>query len=68
MALGGHFLIVKLEDHDVRVPVLGMGGEVAIARCIPVLVITTSNLHDLQRAVLLAPLLEQVNRAGKSAD
>ena len=33
LALGGHFLIiVKLEDHDVRVPILGMGrgsGELA---------------------------------------
>ena len=68
LALVGHSLIVELEDYDIRVPVLGMGGEVAIARCIPVLVIATSDVHDLQRTVLLAPLLNQVNRAGKSAD
>ena len=36
LALVGHFLIVaKLEDHDVRVPILGMGREVAISRRIP---------------------------------
>ena len=32
----GHFLIIaKLEDHDIRVPILGMGREVAISRRIP---------------------------------
>ena len=45
-----------------------MGREVAISRHIPVLVKATSNGHDLQRTVLLAPLLDQVNRVGKSAD
>jgi hypothetical protein len=41
-----------------------MGGEVAIARCIPVLVIATTDLHDLPRTVLLEPLFDQVNRLG----
>ena len=69
LTLIGHFLIiVKIEDHDIRVPILGMGREVAISRRIPVLVKATSNLHDLERTVLLAPLLDQVNCAGKSAD
>ena len=27
-------IIVKLEDHDIRPPILGMGREVAISRCI----------------------------------
>jgi len=49
---------VKLEDHDIRVPILGMSREVAIARCIPVLVIATSNVHDLERTVLPTPLLD----------
>ena len=39
LALVGHFLIIeKLEDHDIRAPILGMGREVAISRRIPVLV------------------------------
>ena len=39
LALVGQFLIVaKLEDHDVRVPILGMGREVAIYAPHPVLV------------------------------
>jgi hypothetical protein len=38
-----------------------MGGEVAISRCIPVLVKATTNRHDFQRTDLLAPLLNQVN-------
>ena len=54
-ALVGHFLIIeKLEDHDIRVPILGMGREVAILRRIPVLVTATTNLHDLPRTVLLS--------------
>jgi hypothetical protein len=58
-----------LEDHDIRFPILGMGREVAILRCIPILVKATSNLlHDLQRTALLHPLLNQTNCAGKSAD
>ena len=66
LALIGHFLIiVKLEDHDIRAPILGMGREVAISRLIRILVITTTNLHDLERTVLLAPVLNQVNCAGK---
>ena len=62
MGLITHFLIiVKLEDHDIRVPILGMGREVAISRRIPVLVKATTNRHDLPRTVLLAPLLDQIN-------
>ena len=69
LALVGHFLIIaKLEDHDIRVPILGMGREVAISRRIRILFITTTNLHDLPRTVLLAPLLDLVNCLGKSAD
>ena len=51
----------KLEDHDVRVPILGMGREVAISRRIPVLVKATPNRHDLPRTVVLAPLLDLIN-------
>ena len=48
LALAGHFLIIaKLEDHDIRVPILGMGREVAISRRIRILFITTTNRHDL---------------------
>jgi hypothetical protein len=47
----GHFLIiVKLEDHDVRVPILGMGREVAILRRFPVLVKATTNRQLGRRA------------------
>ena len=36
LTLVGHFLIIaKLEDHDIRAPILGMGREVAILRRIP---------------------------------
>ena len=57
LALAGHFLIiVKIEDHDIRVPILGMGREVAIFRRIRILFKTTTNLHDLERTVLLAPV------------
>ena len=69
LALVGQFLIIaKLEDHDIRVPILGMGRVMAISRRIRILFITTTNRHDLPRTVLLAPLLDQVNCAGKSAD
>ena len=48
LVLVGHFLIVvTFEDHDIRVSVLGMGREVAIVRCIPVLATATTDLHDL---------------------
>ena len=50
--------VKKMKDHDVRVLILGMGREVAIARRIPVLVKATANRHDLPRTVLLAPLLD----------
>jgi hypothetical protein len=69
LTLIGHFLILaKIEDHDIRVPILGMGREVASFRRIRILFKTTTNLHDLERTVLLAALLDQVNGAGKSAD
>ena len=47
---------------------LGMGREVAILRRIPVLVIATSDLHDLQRTVLLEPLFDLINGLGEPAD
>ena len=45
----------KMKDHDICVPILGMGREVARFRRIPVLVKATTNRHDLPRTVLLAP-------------
>jgi hypothetical protein len=70
LALVGQFLIVvkSWKDHDIRSPILGMGREVAILRCIPILVKATSNLPDLQRPALLHPLLNQTNCAEKSVD
>jgi hypothetical protein len=59
--------MVKLEDHDIRVPIFGMGGEVPIQRLIRILIITTTNLHDFETAPLAA-ILNQVNCAGKSVD
>jgi hypothetical protein len=59
---------VKLEDYDIRAPILGMGREMAISRRIRILFVTTTDLHDLERTVLLAPLLDQVNCVGKSVD
>jgi hypothetical protein len=54
LVLVGQFLfIVKLEENDISAPILGMGREVAISRCIPVLVKATTNRHDLPRTVLL---------------
>jgi len=38
-----------------------MGGEVPTQRCIRTFFVTTTNRHDLQRAVPLEPLLELVN-------
>ena len=59
LALVGDFLIIaKVEEHDIRVPILGMGREVAILRRIRILVVATTNLHDLQRTVLLEPLFD----------
>jgi hypothetical protein len=59
LALVGHFLIiVKLEDHDIRAPIFGMGREVAIKRCIRILFKTTTNRHDLPRTVVLDQLLD----------
>jgi hypothetical protein len=62
-ALAGHSLviIVKLKDHDIRVPIIGMGRVVAISRDIRLLVITTTNPHDLERTGRPAPLLDLVN-------
>ena len=54
-------IIAKLKNHEGSTPVLGMSRVVAISRSIPVLFKKTTNLHDLQRTVLLAPLLDQVN-------
>ena len=64
--LGQLLIIVKIEDHDVRAPIFGMGREVAISRRVRILFKTTTNSHDLERTVLLAPLLDQVNCVGKS--
>ena len=66
--LGQLIIIAKLEDDDIGAPILGMGREVAIFRCNPILVKATSNLHDLPRTVLLAPLLDQINCVREPAD
>ena len=57
-----------MPDHDIRVPIFGMGREVAIFRGIRILSKTTTNLHDLPRTALLAPVLKHVNCVGKSID
>ena len=67
LALVGHFL-VKLEDDDIRVPIFGMNRVVAILRCILILSLAATNLHDLERTVLLAPLLDQINCVREPAD
>ena len=51
-------MIEKLEDHDIRVPILGMGCEVAFSRRIRILFKAATNRHDLPRSVLLDPLLD----------
>jgi hypothetical protein len=69
LALVGRSIIsVKLEDHDIRAPILGMGREVSSSRSIRILFKVTTNRHDLQRTVLLDPLLDQVNCVRKPAD
>jgi hypothetical protein len=45
-----------------------MGREVAISRRIRILFQTTTNLHDLPRTVVLAPLLDHVNCVRKPAN
>jgi hypothetical protein len=68
-AIGDFLIIVKLEDHDIRVPILGMGCEVSSSRCIRILFVTPTNPYDLPRAVLSAPLLDhQVNCVRKPTD
>jgi hypothetical protein len=62
----GRVNFVKLEDHDIRTPILGMGCEVAFSRRI--LFKATTNRHDLPRTVLLDPLLDQVNCVREPAD
>jgi hypothetical protein len=59
--IGPSLIFVKLEDHDIRAPILGMGREVARSRHVPVLVIPTSNLHDFPRTVLFQPVFDLVN-------
>ena len=66
--VGRSLIIVKLEDHDIGAPILGMGREVAISRRIPVLVKATTNCHDLPRTVLLASVLKRVNCVREPAD
>jgi hypothetical protein len=63
----GHFLIVKVEDHDSRPdPRDGPhSGDLAPHSCLREGHI---GLHDLQRSVLLEPLFDLVNHLGKSAD
>ena len=59
--------VAKVEDHDICIAILGMSREVAISCHLPVLMPVTKDLHDLPR-FLLGPLLDQVNRVGKSVD
>jgi hypothetical protein len=49
---------LKIEDHDVRAPIFGMGREVASSCCIWIFFKTTTNSNDLPRTVVLAPLLD----------
>ena len=60
-ARDGSPLTEKIEDHDVRVLIFGMGREVAIAGRIPVLVKATTNRHDLPRTVQFSPLFNLIN-------
>ena len=57
-----------MENHDVRVLIVGMGCEVAFFRRIPILVTPTTNRDDLHRAALLEPLFDLINRLGEPAD
>src|SRR5260370_1922636 len=66
--VGRSLIFVKPEDDDIRAPILGMGREMAISRCIRILVITATNLHELERTALLATVLKHVNWVGKSVD
>ena len=60
--------LAKMNNHDVRAPIFGVGREVAINRGILILTSITTNHHDLPRTVLLAPLLDQINCVRKPAD
>ena len=57
----GSNLIIKNERSRRSFLILGMGREVAILRCIRILFLTTTNLHDLPRTVLLDPTLDLIN-------
>ena len=57
----GRATFQKLEDHDIRAPILGMSREVALSCDIRILCKITTHRRDLPRTVLLAPPLDQVN-------
>jgi hypothetical protein len=46
LVLAGHSFIVKLDDHDIRAPILGMGLVMAIQRCIRIFFNKTANRHS----------------------
>jgi hypothetical protein len=62
--LVGHFLT----NHDIRVPIPGMGREVAIFPCIPALFATITNRDDLHRPVPLEPLFDLINGQRQTTD
>ena len=67
-SLVGRFLIIeKVPDHDIRIPIFGVGSEVPISRGIRILVIATRNLHDLPRT-RLAPSLDLINCSRQFAE
>jgi hypothetical protein len=62
LALVGHFFIsAELEDDDIRVPILGVGREVAISRRVPVLVKAASNLRDRADGSAGSPAVQMID-------
>lgn len=52
-------------DHDVGVPILGVGREVAIASRLAVLGEVTTNGHDLPWPAQFSPLFNLISGPGK---
>jgi len=60
-AVGRYIIIVKFEDDDICISILGTDRIVTRSRGVLVLVIPTTNFHDLKRA-RLGLALDPVNR------
>ena len=66
--IGHSLIIVKLEDHDIRVTILGMGREVAISRRIRILFKSHDEPSRSSTDGSARAAFDLINRLGKPAD